>query len=122
MNKLAATLLGASLALPLAGAPALAAPQHGHAPTAKSQTRHGAPAPAKYVKKAKASPKSYKSFRKGDRFDQAHARNYQIVDYKRFRKLPAPKRGYRYVRAGNDVLLIGTSSYKVFQVYGGVFR
>ncbi|TYC91871.1 RcnB family protein [Novosphingobium sp. BW1] len=119
MNKLVATLLGVALSFPLATAPAIAAPGH------ESTRSVEMPGKAKYMKKAgakNAPAKSYTTFRKGDRFEQARARNYQSVDYRRFRKLPAPKRGYRYVRAGNDVLLIGTSSHKVFRVYGGLYR
>ncbi|MBT0669790.1 RcnB family protein [Novosphingobium profundi] len=111
MNKFTATLMAASLALPAFAAPAMAAPQ-----------QHGQPNHGQQVSQAAHKDNGYKSFKKGDKFDRNHARNYQVVDYKHFKKLPAPKRGYRYVRSGSDVLLIGTSSLKVYAVYGGLFR
>jgi Ni/Co efflux regulator RcnB len=66
---------------------------------------------------------TYKSFRKGQRFDRRYARNYQVVDYHRYgKRLKAPPRGYHYVRSGNDVLLVGVTSGIVAAVVSGVFR
>ncbi|MCJ2184894.1 RcnB family protein [Novosphingobium sp. 1949] len=115
MNKFTATLLAAALTLPMAAAPAMA--------QSHQQPGHSQQASHHDDKKASShsASKGYKSFKKGEKFDKSRARNYQVVNYKSFKKLPAPKRGYRYVRSGSNVLLIGTSSLKVYAVYPGLF-
>ncbi|HUD27497.1 MAG TPA: RcnB family protein [Novosphingobium sp.] len=65
---------------------------------------------------------TYKTFRKGDRFDRNHARNYQQIDYRKYRNVKAPPRGYQYVRSGNDLLLVGVTSGIVSAVTTGMFR
>lgn len=124
MNKFTAMFLSAALALPGIGTPMIASAQQqpGHSQQAPkpqaSQSKASTPG-----KSTKSTPsKGYKSFKKGEKFDRNRARNYQVVNYRSFKKLPAPKSGYRYVRAGSDVLLIGTSSLKVYAVYSGMFR
>lgn len=107
MKKFTTALIAAALLAPtLSAAPALARddhrPQHGHTVVKKKVT--------------------YKAFRKGDRFDRRYARNYQVVDYHRYRNLKAPPRGYHYVRSGNDVLLVALTSGVVASVLTGVIR
>lgn len=55
---------------------------------------------------------AYRRWAKGQRFDRRYARNYAVVDYRRYqnRRLYAPPRGYRWVRSGNDAVLIGITS------------
>ena len=54
---------------------------------------------------------NYRStWRKGERFDSRYARNYHQIDYRRYHRLKAPPRGYRYVQSGNDALLVGITS------------
>ncbi len=110
MNKLTVSLLAAALALPGTAMAAPQQPSHGHSQSQTSNKGHA------------SSSKGYKSFKKGEKFDKSRAKDYRVVDYKSFKKLPAPKRGYRYVRSGSDVLLIGTSSLKVYAVYNGLFN
>lgn len=98
-----AALLSAALVAPLA-TPAAAAPDH-------RNDRH-------VVKKTV----TYKTFRKGQKFDRRYARNYQVVDYHRYKRLKAPPRGYHYVRSGSDVLLVGVTSGIVAAVVSGMFR
>lgn len=64
----------------------------------------------------------YKDFRKGQKFDRRYARNYQVVDYSKYRNVKAPPRGYHYVRSGNDMLLVGITSGIVASVLAGQFR
>lgn len=99
------TFTAAIAAAALAAAPAMAQPAQHH------QTRT-------VVKKTT----TYKTFRKGDRFDRNHARNYQQVDYRKYRNVKAPPRGYQYVRSGNDLLLVGITSGVVSAVTTGMFR
>lgn len=120
MKKFTATLLAAALTLPGLAAPAMAQPQ-------PQQQSHSQQTAKTTQKKAATNTKtatktSYKTFRKGDKFDRNRARNYQVIDYRKYKKLPAPRKGYRYVRAGSDVLLIGTSTFKVYAVYTGMIR
>lgn len=109
MNKFTAALLAAAVTLPgLVAAPAMAQP---------------APRHDSHVQKKVVTKKvTYKTFRKGDRFDRNHARNYQVVDYRRYRNVKAPPRGYHYVRSGNDMLLVGITSGIVASVISGQFH
>ena len=62
------------------------------------------------------------NWRKGERFDRAQARTYRQIDYRQYRGLRAPPRGYRYVQSGNDAVLIGITSGIVASVLSGVIR
>lgn len=89
----------AAIAATLVASPALAAaPQH-YAPPQKT-----------VVKQVYKSAPKYKTWRKGERFDRRYARNYRQIDYRRYHRLKAPPRGYRYVQSGNDALLVGVTS------------
>ena len=120
MKKFTAALLAAALALPGMAAPAMAQQQHSTQQHSSQTQNHGTTV-SKTAKKT-STKTSYKTFKKGEKFDKSKAKSYQVVDYRKYSKLPAPKKGYRYVRAGNDVLLIGTTSLKVYMVYSGLIR
>lgn len=129
MKTFTATLLAAALIVPGLAAPAMAQqpkPQQQHEQQKQQSQAQKSQAQKSQGQKKTATKtvqkQSYKTFRKGDKFNRNYAKNYQVVDYRKYKKLPAPKRGYRYVRAGNDVLLIGTSSFKVYAVYSGLIR
>ena len=64
----------------------------------------------------------YRPVNVGYRFaPQYYGRNYWLNDYRSYR-LPAPRFGYqRYVRYGNDVVLVDTRSGIVAQVFGSFF-
>ncbi|WP_232494289.1 RcnB family protein [Novosphingobium kaempferiae] len=108
MKTFTTALLSAALLVPsLAAAPAMAAPRH--------EDRH--------VQKTVVTKKvTYKTFRKGEKFDRRYARNYQTVDYRKYRNVKAPPRGYHYVRSGNDLLLVGITSGVIAAVTSGMFR
>lgn len=61
-------------------------------------------------------------FRKGDKFDRRRATNYRVIDYRDYRSLKAPPRGYHYVQSGNDVLLVGITSGIVSAVVSNLLR
>ncbi|WP_066560398.1 RcnB family protein [Croceicoccus bisphenolivorans] len=61
-------------------------------------------------------------FRKGEKFDRRRATNYRVVNYREYRALKAPPRGYHYVRSGNDVLLVGLTSGIVAAVVSNLIR
>lgn len=118
MKTLSATLLAAALVLPGLGATAaMAAPQQHNA-------QHSQPSHGKQTSKAQPSKKqaSYKTFRKGEKFDKGRARNYAVVDYRQHKNMKAPPKGYRYVRSGNDLLLVGMTSGIVSKVTSGMFH
>ncbi|AOR78381.1 RcnB family protein [Novosphingobium resinovorum] len=115
MKKFTAALLSAALLVPgIAAAPAMAQPAH-HDDRGNRDDR----GPHKTVVTQKTT---YKSFRKGQKFDRRYARNYQVVDYRKYRNVKAPPRGYHYVRSGNDMLLVGITSGIVASVLAGQFR
>ncbi|MEP9360888.1 RcnB family protein [Sphingomonas sp. KR3-1] len=65
---------------------------------------------------------SYRSWHKGDRFDSRYARNYRQIDYRKYRGLRAPPRGYRYVQSGNDAVLVGITSGVIAAVIANAIR
>lgn len=67
-------------------------------------------------------PQGWRQFRRGERFDQGRAWNYGDVDYRRYNRLRPPPRGYRWVRNGNDAVLIGITSGIVASVIAGAIR
>jgi Ni/Co efflux regulator RcnB len=89
----------AAIAATLVASPALAAAPQQHG-------RHDQP----HAQAHKPAPVQYKNWRKGQRFDSRYARNYRQIDYRRYNRLKAPPRGYRYVQSGNDALLVGVTS------------
>ena len=68
------------------------------------------------------APQYQSNWRKGQRFDARQARNYRQVDYRQYRGLRAPPRGYRYVQSGNDALLVGATSGIIAAIFAGVLR
>lgn len=65
---------------------------------------------------------AYRHWRKGERFDRRYAQNYRQIDYRQYRGLRAPPRGYHYVRSGNDALLVGITSGVIAAVVAGAIR
>jgi len=52
----------------------------------------------------------YRDWRRGDRFDRRYARGYREIRNPRFYRLREAPRGYRWVRSGNDAVLVGITS------------
>lgn len=103
MKKMLIPALAAALLLPTMAVPAMARDDHRpHVVATKTVT--------------------YKTFRKGEKFDRHHARHYQEIDYRHYKRLGPPPRGYHYVRSGNDVLLVGITSGIVASVVAGLIH
>lgn len=68
------------------------------------------------------TPQYRTNWRKGERFNQRQARNYRQIDYRQYRGLRAPPRGYRYVQSGNDAVLVGITSGLIAAVVAGAIR
>jgi Ni/Co efflux regulator RcnB len=68
------------------------------------------------------TPQYRTNWRKGQRFDQRQARNFRQIDYRQYRGLRAPPRGYRYVQSGNDAVLVGIGSGIIAAIVAGAIR
>lgn len=66
--------------------------------------------------------KRYRKWRRGERFDPRYAPRYAQIDYRRHRGLRPPPRGYRYVRSGNDAVLVGITTGIVAAVIANAVR
>ena len=64
----------------------------------------------------------HRNWRRGERFDRRYAQNYRQIDYRQYRGLRAPPRGYHYVRSGNDAVLVGITSGLIAAVVAGAIR
>jgi len=106
----------AAVAATLVATPALAAAPQNHG--------HGRPHVQKVVKKTvyRPAPVKYRSWQRGQRFDSRYARNYRQVDYRQYRGLRAPPRGYRYVQSGNDAVLVGVTSGIIAAIFANIIR
>lgn len=63
-----------------------------------------------------------RNWKRGERFDSRQARNYRQIDYRKYRGLRAPPRGYRYVQSGNDAVLVGITSGVISAVFANMIR
>lgn len=122
----------AALATTMVATPTLAAAQpyrgpahnsaHGPAHKAVQQRGHG-PVVVKKTSYHRTPTAQYRSnWRKGERFDSRQARNYRQIDYRQYRGLQAPPRGYQYVQSGNDAVLVGITSGIVAAVFASLIR
>ena len=67
------------------------------------------------------APRYRSDWRKGQRFDQRRARNYRQIDYRQYRGLRAPPRGYRYVQSDRNVILVSNGGI-ISQIFAGLIR
>ena len=119
MKKIVSTAIALAMVLP-AATPALAdPPRHENSRHDNDQRdfrhddRRAGPGYSRY----QPNP-----FRKGQRFEQRRAPNYRVVDYRRYHRLHAPPRGYRWVQSGGDALLVGTATGVIASVVAGAFN
>ncbi|MDE1916618.1 MAG: RcnB family protein [Sphingomonadales bacterium] len=118
MKRTISAILAATLMVP---AIAMAQPGRDHHDDHNGPAMHG-PAmrgPAMHGPSRGGPPAGWHQFRKGQRFDRAHAWNYREIDYRHYRGLRAPPRGYRWVRNGNDAVLVAISTGIVASVIAG---
>ena len=117
MKKVILGLVAASIAA--TPAMAAAAPQ-----------RHGYDAPRHQVQRddyrgyGNRNDRGYQShnWQRGQRFDSRYARNYRQIDYRQYRGLRAPPRGYRYVQSGNDAVLVAITSGIIGAVFANMIN
>lgn len=121
MKKLVLGMVAASVAL----TPALAsaAPQHHRGQEATRTVVKHKPNGRVVVKQTSVQrAPAYRSWQRGQHFDSRYARNYRQIDYRQYRGLQAPPRGYRYVQSGNDAVLVGITSGIVGAVFANLLR
>lgn len=99
MKKVIAALMATALVLPATAA--LAAPTMHHTVVHKKVTVH--------------------RFAKGQRFDRNRADHYARLDYRHYKRLKAPPRGYVWVRSGRDAVLVRSSNNVIAQVISNLF-
>lgn len=71
------------------------------------------------------SAPQHRRWARGQRFDRRYAQNYrEISDWRAYRgrRLYAPPRGSRWVRSGNDAVLIRTNGGVIGAVLSGAFN
>jgi Ni/Co efflux regulator RcnB len=64
----------------------------------------------------------YRSWNRGDRFDNRYARNYRVISSPRAYRLYDAPRGYRWVQSGNDAVLVGITSGIIASVMANMIR
>jgi Ni/Co efflux regulator RcnB len=117
MKKLILSAVVATLvASPIAAAPAFA--QHREMTTIRHDDRNG----RTVVVQRDVRGAQHRNWRRGERFDRRYAQNYQEIDYRRYRGLRTPPRGYRYIRSGNDAVLVGITSGIIASVIANAIR
>ncbi|MBO9623304.1 MAG: RcnB family protein [Sphingomonas sp.] len=115
MKKIIMGLVAASIATVPAVASAAPAPQHRGHQVERSYNGH-----QQFGRQYQSN--QYRSWNRGDRFDSRYARNYRQIDYRSYRGLRVPPRGYHYVQSGNDALLVGITSGIVAAVFANILN
>lgn len=126
MKKLILSTIAASLvATPLIATPAAAAPQRQSVTVVKQKPNGRTVVRQREVYRGGYTGNQYRSWRRGERFDQRYARNYRPISNwqaYRGRHLYAPPRGYRWVQSGNDAVLVGIASGLIGAVLAGALN
>ena len=127
MKRFIAVLLSAALIVPAMTAPAMAQSSNSQQEREQSHRQgsheHQGQDGHRDHKSSKTGTKpSYKTFKKGEKFDKRYAKNYSEIDYRKYKTLKAPPKGYHYVRSGNDILLVAITSGIIASVLTGAMR
>lgn len=121
MKKFILGLVAASVAI--TPAIATAAPQHGpYASHQQTVIKHRPNGTVVTRTRYRPAPVQYRSWQRGQHFDSRYARNYRQIDYRQYRGLKAPPRGYRYVQSGSDAVLVGITSGIIGAVFANLIR
>jgi Ni/Co efflux regulator RcnB len=64
----------------------------------------------------------YRNWSRGQRFDSRYAYNYRVIDNPRYYRLHDAPRGYRWVRSGNDAVLVGITTGIIASVLANSIR
>ncbi|HVJ03739.1 MAG TPA: RcnB family protein [Sphingomonas sp.] len=116
MKKIIMGLVAASIAATPAVASAAPAPQYRGHQVERSYNGH------QQFGRQQFQRQQYRNWHRGERFDSRYARNYRQIDYRHYRGLRVPPRGYHYVQSGNDALLVGITSGIVAAVFANILN
>lgn len=116
MKSVLLTALSAALVVPTMAAPALA---QGHSNYQGHSNNQGH---SSNQAREVSRPSSHHQFKRGEKFDRRYASNYREINYRSYKRLKAPPRGYHWVRSGNDALLVAVSSGVIASIIAGTFR
>lgn len=92
----------AALAASVVATPVMAAPYYGHDARGRVEQRND--------HRFQQRQTQYRSWHRGERFNQREARNYRVINNYRQYRLQAAPRGYRWVQSGNDAVLVAITS------------
>lgn len=122
MNKLLLGAVAAAVAVsPMTASPSLAAPNR--TVTKVKVKPNGRTVIRKRM--VQAPRQQNRRWARGQRFDRRYASNYQEIgnwQQYRGRRLYAPPRGYRWVRSGNDAVLVAVAGGLIGAVLSGAFN
>jgi Ni/Co efflux regulator RcnB len=107
----------AAVAASLISVPAVAAPQH-----RDSHDRGSSYDNSRHDRGSHKGWNKYRTWHRGEHFDYRYARNYRKLDYRHYRGLRSPPRGYHWVRSGDDALLVGITSGVIASIIANAAR
>ena len=113
MKKIALALAGASVALTgLIATPASAAGFRGHDRGRYEQVNKRIVVQNRFVTQNRFQQNRFQQHRwnRGDRFDRRYATNYTVIANPGYYHLRQAPYGYRWVRSGNDAVLVAIAS------------
>jgi Ni/Co efflux regulator RcnB len=120
MKKIALAIAGASVALGgLAATPASAA-DFGH----QNRGRHAQVQTRKVVRNRIVVNNRYQQnhrWQRGQRFDQRYVTNYRVISNPYAYHLRQAPRGYRWVRSGNDAILVAITTGIISSILANQF-
>jgi len=114
----------AALAASVGATPLMAAsPFHGHDQRGRIEMRHNQPTYNKHVvKRVTVQRRDYRNWKRGERFDYRHARNYRVIGNPHAYGLRPAPRGYRWVQSDNNAVLVGLTSGIIAAVMANAIR
>lgn len=118
------TSIIAALAVSVIATPVLAAPGYRHDDRRFEESDHRGGNHIEHSRNdVRVQPRhEYRVWHKGDRFESRHAPNYRVIDNPRRYRLGEPPRGYRWVRSGDDAVLVALRSGIVRAVVPNAIR
>lgn len=111
----------AALAASILTAPVFAAPYGGHDNRGWTEQRHDDRGRFEHRRDYRPMPMA-RQWRRGERFDHRYARDYRVIGNPGYYHLHPAPRGYRWVRSGNDAVLIGITTGIIASVIANSVR
>ncbi|WP_277971199.1 RcnB family protein [Sphingomonas echinoides] len=125
MRKMIIAILAAAAAASPIAATSAEAQQQRQTTTVVRERPNGTVVTKRTTVNRRNVAQNHRRWARGQRFDRRYASNYrEINDWRAYRgrRLYAPPRGYRWVRSGNDAVLIAVSGGIIGAVLAGAFN